>query len=222
MRLKLKSHLAELEKSLALDSSELKKLISKRTSVERSLGLYNQVSALEKMKRVVVDESTADTATVAASLNMHAQREFSVQLRERLAAWGFPDANEVRYDASAQDIVAGNQLRSANGKGVRAILHAAFTLSLAKYCADREIPHPGFVVLDTPVLTYRPPDQDPTIDAAPPKHVVDGFYRDIQRQATGQVIIMENTDPNEPLDDQTVDIVFTAREYGRYGFFPID
>jgi hypothetical protein len=31
---------------------------------------------------------------------------------------------------------------------------------------------------------------------------------------------MENTNPNEPLDEDTVDIVFTAREFGRYGFFP--
>jgi hypothetical protein len=53
----------------------------------------------------------------------------------------------------AKDIIAGDQLRSAHGKGVRAILHAAFTLGLANYCTEREIPHPGFVVLDTPVLT---------------------------------------------------------------------
>ena len=129
--------------------------------------------------------------------------------------------NEVRYDALSQDVVAGDQLRSSHGKGVRAILHAAFTLSLAKYCTDREIPHPGFVVLDTPILTYRPPDQDPSAGSEPPRHIVDGFYRDIQRQATGQAIVMENTDPNEPMDDQTVEIVFTAREYGRYGFFPV-
>jgi hypothetical protein len=221
-RQQLESTLRELEEVLASDNSELKALISKRTSIERSLGLYEQVEALEKMKRVVVDESTAGTAAAAASVSLRARREFSAELAERLAAWGFPDPNDVRYDALAQDVVAGDQLRAAHGMGVRSILHAAFTLSLAKYCSDREIPHPGFAVLDTPLLTYRPPDQDPTIDGEPPRHVVDGFYRDIQRQATGQVIVMENTDPNEPLDEQTVDVVFTAREYGRYGFFPVE
>lgn len=217
----LESSLARLEEMLASNNSELKELISKRATIERSLGLYDQMEVLEKMKRIVVDESTADTAAVAASVSLRAQREFSAEVAERLDTWGFPSPDGVRYDALSQDVVAGDQLRSAHGKGVRSILHAAFTLSVAKYCIDREIPHPGFVVLDTPVLTYRPPDQDPMIDGEPPRHIVDGFYRDIQRLATGQVIVMENTDPNEPLDEQTVDIVFTAREYGRYGFFPV-
>lgn len=220
-RQQLESDLAQLEEALASDHGELKELVSKRTSIERSLSLYDQVESLEKMKRIVVDESTAETAAVAATVSLRAQREFSVELSERLAAWRYPDADHVRYDALSQDVVADDQLRAAHGKGVRAILHAAFSLSLAKYCSDREIPHPGFVVLDTPVLTYRPPDQDPLVDGEPPRHVVDGFYRDIQRNATGQVIVMENTDPTEPLDEQTVDVVFTAREYGRYGFFPV-
>ncbi len=219
---RLKLSLAEVERSLESDNTTLKDLMSKRTSVERSLGLYEQIEVLEKMKQVVVDEATAETAAVAASVNLRAQREFSHELVERLEAWGFPSPNQVRYDASAQDIVAGDQLRSAHGKGVRAILHGAFTLGLAKYCSDREIPHPGFVVLDSPLVTYRPPDQAQSDDSEPPQDVVMAFYRDIQHHATGQVIVMENTDPTEPLDEQTTDIVFTASDHGRYGFFPVE
>lgn len=212
--------LGVLEEGLAAENTELTELLRTRRDVERSLALYEQVDNLEKMKRVVEDEATADTAAAAATVSLQAQREFSADIAERLDSWGYPNASQVRYDAMSQDIIAGDQLRSAHGKGVRAILHAAFTLGLAKYCTDREIPHPGFVVLDTPVLTYRPPDQAPDAVGDPPQHVVDGFYRDLQRNATGQVIVIENTNPNEPLDEATVDIVFTAREFGRYGFFP--
>lgn len=216
----LRSELSTIEQSLSIDNTELNELLRVRRDLERSLGLYEQIENLEKMKRVVVDESAADTAVAAASISLRTQREFSAELAARLEAWGFPNPSDVRYDAREQDVVAGDQLRSAHGKGVRAILHAAFSLSLAKYCADREVPHPGFVVLDTPVLTYRPPDQDPDAEGEPPRHVIDGFYHDIQRQSTCQVIVMENTNPSDPLDDETVDIVFTAREFGRYGFFP--
>lgn len=219
-REELQRGLGSLEEALSADNTELSELLGVRRDLERSLSLYDQIENLEKMKRVVVDESTADTAVAAASISLRAQREFSAEIAGRLEAWGFPNPTDVRYDARAQDVIAGDQLRSAHGKGVRAILHAAFSLSLAKYCADREIPHPGFVVLDTPVLTYRPPDQDPDADGEPPRHIVDGFYRDIQRQATGQVIIMENTNPGDPLDEDTGDVVFTAREFGRFGFFP--
>lgn len=220
-RERLSRRLAEIERSLASDSTALKDLVNKRRSIERSLGLYDQIEALEKMKQVVVDEATAETAAVASSVNRRAQREFSRELVDRLKAWGFPSPDEVRYDALAQDIVAGDQLRSAHGKGVRAILHAAFTLGLAKYCMDREIPHPGFIVLDSPLVTYRPPDQAHKDDNEPPRDVVTAFYRDIQRHAVGQVIVMENTDPTEPLDEQTTDIIFTASDHGRYGFFPV-
>jgi len=221
-RERLRRDLAEVEGTLTRSNTALKNLLSKRASIERSLGLYDQIETLEKMKRVVVDEATAGTAAVAASVNLRAQREFSRELVERLAAWGFPNPNDVRYDASAQDIVAGDQLRSAHGKGVRAILHGAFSLGLAKYCSDRDISHPGFVVLDSPLVTYRPPDQLQAEDGEPPEDVVTAFYRDIQRHAVGQVIVMENTDPTEALDAQTTDIVFTASDFGRYGFFPVE
>lgn len=218
---RLQEALSSLEESLTRDNGQLREFMRQRAVVDRHLGLYDQVESLEKMKRIVVEESSADTAAVAATLSLRAQREFSAHLVERLKAWGYPEAEFVRYDALSQDVVAGDQLRAAHGKGVRAILHAAFTVALATYCAEREISHPGFVILDTPVLTYRPPDADLDEGGEAPADVVDGFYHDLQRRDFGQVIIMENTDPSQPLDKSTVDVVFTAREHGRYGFFPV-
>ncbi len=84
-------------------------------------------------------------------------RRFSKAIGERLSAWQVPDGDEVRYDRDEQDLIAGDQLRSAHGKGVRAILHSAFTIGLAQYCFENDLPHPGFVVLDSPLVTYRPP-----------------------------------------------------------------
>lgn len=221
---RLASELAAVEQTLASNNVVFRDVVDKRASVERALTLYDQIESLEKMKLIVVDEATAETAAVAASLSLRAQREFSNELVERLRAWGFPNPSQVRYDASVQDIVAGDQLRSAHGKGVRAILHGAFTVGLAKYCVDREMPHPGFVVLDSPLVTYRPPDQaemEESEEGQPPEDVVAAFYRDLQEQNTGQVIVMENTDPPKSLDERTVDIVFTASDHGRYGFFPL-
>lgn len=119
------------------------------------------------------------------------------------------------------DIIAGDQLRSAHGKGVRAVLHAAFTIALAQYCFDRDLPHPGFVVLDSPLVTYRPPDQSTSTDNEPPEGVVRAFYRDIQDHFDGQIIVMENTDPLDPLGPDALDIRFTKHvDVGRYGFMP--
>ncbi|MEU7633802.1 hypothetical protein AB0C34_28135 [Nocardia sp. NPDC049220] len=182
---------------------------------------------------MVADEAAAATSAVGTGIGLRAQREFSAALAERLAAWRFPDPEGVRYDLSEQDVVSDDQLRLAHGKGVRAIQHAAFTVALGQYCFERDLPHPGFVILDSPLVTYRPPDggHDPAT-VAPfgnasgaedevSDNIVRAFYEDLQRHCTGQVIIFENTDPPDGLDDQTVDIRFTKNaQGGRYGFFP--
>ena len=114
-------------------------------------------------------------------------------------------------------------MRSAHGKGVRAILHAAFTIGLAQYCFNNNRPHPGFVVLDSPLVTYRPPRAGETVD----ENVLDidvasRFYSDIQESVEGQVIVMENMDPPNGLKAGSTDIFFTGvAGEGRAGFFPV-
>jgi len=210
----------QFDAALTPQQGGLRELLTKRSEVEKYLGLYEQVASLETMIRKISDETETEVATAVAGLSLTAVREFSTELSNRLAEWGYPDSSSVQYDRNEQDIVAGDQLRAAHGKGVRAILHAGFTLSLAQYCFDRELPHPGFVVLDSPLVTYRPPDH-PTEIGEPPEGVVRAFYRDIQDHFDGQVIVMENTDPVEPLAEDAVDVPFTKRiGEGRYGFFP--
>lgn len=212
-----------VEEELAPQQDDLRELVALRSGIEKSLGLYDQIADLQRMKAQIEDDAQVDGAVVSEGLNLGALRELSSELSTRLGDWGYPDAQTVRYDRAQQDIQAGDQFRSAHGKGVRAILHAAFTLGLAQYCFDRDIAHPGFVVLDSPLVTYRPPDnpEDEEVDAPLPAGIVAAFYRDVQSRFDGQVIIMENLDPTEPLDDETVDVVFTKRsDQGRYGFFP--
>lgn len=212
-----------IEDELAPQQDDLRELVALRSDIEKSLGLYEQIADLQRMKTQIEDDAQVDGAVVSEGLNLGALREFSAELSKRLGDWGYPDAQTVRYDRAEQDLQAGDQFRSAHGKGVRAILHAAFTLGLAQYSFDRDIAHPGFVVLDSPLVTYRPPDNPdhPEVDAALPTGIVAAFYRDVQSRFDGQVIIMENLDPTEPLGKDSVDVVFTKRsDQGRYGFFP--
>src|SRR5699024_4349443 len=116
----------------------LSELLSKRSEIEKALSLYEQAANLEQMKTQIVDEAKVESAAAATGLGFGALREFSTELSRRLVDWGFPEAQSVRYGRNEQDIIAGDQLRSAHGKGVRAILHAAFTLGLAQYCFDRD------------------------------------------------------------------------------------
>lgn len=70
-------------------------------------------------------------------------------------------------------------------------------------------------------MTYRPPDHSHD-DEDPPEDVVRAFYRNIQDNFDGQVIVMENTDPLEPLARDATDTRFIKRASdGRYGFLPM-
>lgn len=102
-------------------------------------------------------------------------------------------------------------------------MHAAFTIALAQYCFDRDLPHPGFVVLDSPLITYRPPERGGPTDTGDvlDVSVAAQFYADIQENFDGQIIIMENMDPPNGLYTESMDVPFTKNPHrGRYGFFP--
>lgn len=220
--LTLQKNIKKLDAKMNPEKGNLRDLLSKRSEIEKHLGLYEQVKSLEEMIRRIADETEAEVATAVAGLSLTAAREFSTEISKRLAEWDYPSAASVRYDRNELDIIAGDQQRSAHGKGVRAVLHAAFTLALAQYCFDRELPHPGFVVLDSPLVTYRPPDKSTEADKEPPEGLVRAFYRDIQDNLDGQIIVMENTDPLDPLGSESLDIRFTKHlGVGRYGFLPV-
>ncbi len=145
---------------------------------------------------------------------------------EVLEAWKFPAAKEAQFDLETNDITIGGKARADNGKGVRAILHAAFNVALLLYCREQKLPHPGFIVLDTPLLTYREPltsrhgelsEDESQMKQAP---VALSFYEHLSELEDAQVIVLENADPPEGLKVAASVQVFTGRKGdNRYGFF---
>ncbi|RUU71752.1 hypothetical protein EOC06_38580, partial [Mesorhizobium sp. M7A.F.Ca.MR.362.00.0.0] len=123
-------------------------------------------------------------------------------MREVLTAWKFPQADRAQFDIETNDVTIGGKPRSANGKGVRAILHAAFNVAVLLFCRRRDLPHPGFLVLDTPLLTYREPmkskhgelsaDEEELKKTSLATH----FYEHLAGlKNLAQIIIIENSDP---------------------------
>jgi hypothetical protein len=212
--------LQRLEASVKPGREELADLVSKKTELEASLAIFAQFAELQRIRAQIEQESTAETVAAATALGVRAVSGFSEAIQSRLRSWGYPDADRVEYDRTAHDIKAGDQFRAAHGKGVRSILHAAFTVGLADYCLERAHPHPGFVVIDSPLVTYRAPGIDE--DAGPDRDFATRFYHDLATTFDAQIIVMENTDPLDSLEDTVVDVRFTKEsETGRYGFFDV-
>lgn len=216
----IEQQINRIDAKMNLGTKSLQELLAERSEVEKYLGFYEQVMTYNNMLQQITDEAASKTKPEVTGLSQSVEEDFSKQLAERLVAWGYPSAESVRYDSQKYDIVADGQSRSAHGKGVRAILHAAFTITLAQYCFKRGMPFPGFVVLDSPLVTYRSPDSGE--DDELPGELGEAFYRDIQTNFDGQIIVIENTDSLELTGTETKDICFTKQiNEGRYGFLPV-
>lgn len=145
------------------------------------------------------------------------------EIQDILQRWSFPNYSPVEFDFGARDISIGGSARGNFGKGYRAIASSAFALGLMNLLklSGR---HPGFVVLDSPLTTYKEGDPEPEEDDQEvPADVIYAFYQDIADNfKDSQVIIFENKEPDMALIPQMNYQHFTkSKKIGRYGFFPL-
>lgn len=155
----------------------------------------------------------------SARVRAHEAEVFSKEVESLLRAWHFPGLDRVTFSEDDQDIVISGRTRASHGKGVRAIAHAAFNLALLNFCLKFQMPHPGFVLIDSPLVVYREPDTD---ESGFSHDVKDAFYRSIAREfQVAQVIIFENDDPPLDMAKNANLIRFTGANNGRYGFIPV-
>ena len=128
------------------------------------------------------------------------------------------------------DLIIDGKLRTDNGKGVRAVTHAAFKVALLLFCHDKGLPHPGFIVLDTPLLTYRDPMKNPKLGELSEDEkelaktsLKQRFFEHLDSiRDLGQFIILENIDP--PVDVENlahVHLFYGMAGGGRNGLFPL-
>jgi hypothetical protein len=204
-------------------ADDLTEVMDARSRVEKCLGLHQRHDSLVAARAELLTDAARDTSKVSSKMQHSVLADFSREIVWCLEAWGVPDLSDVRYDRNEQDIFQGNQFRSAHGKGLRSVLHAAFTVGLAQFCLRRDLPHPGFVVLDSPIVTYRPPDYDGDEDEGEvPPDFAQAFYRDLDERFLGQAIVMENVEPAGPLSAEVARVAFSKRPTaGRYGYFPM-
>lgn len=230
---KMPAALKELESiSEAVDElisprlSKLRKSYSefadKRAEVREALALYATVRDMER-RRADLEQRGEDekTGSIASTdIPTTVAHSFAKTVEGILTGWHFPEAGDVYFDSKTRDLVIAGKSRSAFGKGLRAITHAAFTLGLLAFCRARQTPHTGFVVLDSPLLAYREPDG--TEDDLTGTDLQEQFYAYLEALPSDtQVIVVENTDPPASIRARNQSQMFSKNPYhGRYGLFP--
>lgn len=216
--------IAEAEGRLVPLREGLRELLDARSEIERGLELHARISELEDKRSRLDGEGAVPATRPAEYVPAGVVSDFDSVLQRTLGSWMVPAVDHAGYDQYNAEIRAGGRPRASRGKGVRSVLHSAFTVSLARFCIERDLHHLGFVVLDSPVVTYRQPvadgPEDPDIpDVLITSTVVDRFYEDMLA-FPGQAVIVENGDPPLGVLSEATTYSFTAAADGRPGFFP--
>lgn len=224
----LQGQLSDLNSTLAASlrpqAGELTEVLrstrDKRDRVRKALDLYKQLEEVEGLAGSLETTSTSTQTPATAEISASDLEAFAQAVEERLRSWNFPGLERVTFSEEDWDIVISGRRRTSHGKGVRAVTHAAFTTALLRYCLGRLLPHPGLVVMDSPLVVYREPDSN---DLELSADVKEAFFRDLAEAfSDSQVVILENESPPTDLIDTgaITSIKFTGTRTGRKGFIP--
>ncbi|MFE9481285.1 hypothetical protein ACFYNM_22095 [Streptomyces spororaveus] len=215
------AELRALDQRMQPVDTDATELLNVRSRVESELALHAQIEQLEDLKASLSTVAPALPAARPDGIPAADVADFERMIHETLQAWHVPGNNHVIYDPTTAELSVDGQPRKSRGRGMRSILHAAFAVSLARRNTARDLIHPGFVVLDTPVLTYRRPEdpheEHPELMTA---DVVENFYRDLLENPPGQVIVIENPTPPTSIRGRAAMYAFSVDGSVRQGFFP--
>jgi hypothetical protein len=250
----LRSTQADVKKSLELNKDQFSSIMEKISDLDRELG--GSIGSKVKENRKILNDLDAARSEFRKERDSETKRQeifeeigrlqaeydeirdtyqiddfsreayqLSKKIAEILTRWDFPNGNKTAFDLDARDIVIGGKPRSHFGKGYRAICFSAILIGLMEYLYSKGR-HPGFIILDSPLTTYRKQDESLEIDNEEvflANNLIYAFYRDLcEFYKDKQIIVLDNQEPDEDLYPFMNYIHFSGNEsVGRYGFFPV-
>lgn len=208
--------------------AELASVTDSRSLVLQQVTIAEQRSSLLTRRQELESElSTLSVRQVRTRGEMHFPvDDLLIEIEKLLEEWNFPGLVDVGFDFRKFDLVVSGKARRGHGKGIRAILYSSIIIGLLRHCRARQLPHPGFVVLDSPLTTYRGPEKPIRDPDDVSENVQASFFRSLASMPRSelsreQVIVFENKEPPEELDGTFNHIRFVGEaEEGRSGFFP--
>ncbi len=178
--------------------------------------LYETKDSLEILK------SEKESTDIVNVCDYDILKKLSGFIEQRLKTWNYNVNPKVIFNSDFKtfDIVISNKSRGSYGKGRRAISYTACLLGFLDYCLKEEKNFSNFIVIDSPLTTFKDKEVSETEDDS--FELDDLFFDDIRKTSLeSQLIIFENKIPKEI---EGINIIeFTkSKEQGRYGFFPIE
>jgi hypothetical protein len=186
----------------------------RKTEAAKVLDLWTRDSQLAAMVESAPGAGDGRTSTTAAAqLRADDFERICAEAESLLREWRLLSTGRVVWSEGSEDLVIDGRPRASHGKGYRAITHAAFTLAVLAAAQELGAMHPGFVVIDSPLVAFKQAKPEDRLDPL----VKDMFYRSVaKRYEDRQVIVIENEAPPDDITGVNV-VAFTGRPPGRTG-----
>ncbi|MEM8671131.1 MAG: AAA family ATPase [Planctomycetota bacterium] len=210
-----------LEQQQRSSRDELQSLLSVRADLLRQKVIAEEVARLSERqeKTAALRKKKPTKPALAEKLDVKTTVGLCDEVRELLTTWKFPGGDSVLFDPEKLDFVIGRRNRGSLGKGYRAVAYSAVTIGLMRYCLKNKLPHPGFVVLDTPLNPLK--GREEGTEGIVNEETKLEFYRSLASSNLGQVVVFENVDPQSAVQEEIEYHHFSQNaEIGRYGFYP--
>ena len=128
--------------------------------------------------------------------------------------------NNINFDAKINDISINGKNRSAFGKGFRAFYSTAMIISLQRYLQNKNLSLPGFVVIDSPLVSLKEQKKLNKEDEIVDDFMQSNMIKDlIENSNLGQIIIFENKEFDKFKND--INYIYFSESKSN-GFIPLN
>ena len=218
----------DLAPALQATKRQLDELIQRRLELEAIKADTEQAQSLRTVKAGLESSASKRSPIPKTALDTFAIDKFCLEIEALLKEWSWKGPGGVTFDEKTCDLIIDGKHRQSHGKGIRAILHAAFIIGLLRYCDKNSKPHPGFVMLDSPLTTFKQ-KRDETYIEPPTESKIDpgietAFWASIAATPTSlQIIVFDNKEPPGDIASNLAYEWFAGPDAGdgeRNGFIP--
>ncbi|MET1249167.1 AAA family ATPase [Sporolactobacillus sp. STCC-11] len=186
--------------------------------------IEKKIDELKSEKKIIISQ-LKNKSQVKININaekdiieLNSIMDFCEYFSSILKRWKFSESPKVLYEKG--EFYVDSKSTHDYGKGYRAIIYSGFAIALMQFCKSNGLPHPGFVVIDSPLTTYK---GKRSLNEEVSEDIQSAFFSDLSSLNNDmQIILLDNKEPSEIVKEKINYLEFTRDIIsGRYGFFPI-
>ena len=230
---KLEKHKDEIKDNL---NNKLGPIVAEKVEqVQNLMEIQEKINLITRNKKIMdkyyteinewqekIDSTGNEKENKKENLPDKYTNELCMEIKQLLKKCDFiSEEDAIKYNNTINDIEIGEKEKASFGKGARAIINSTFLIGLMNYCYKKNLCHPGFVVLDSPLTTYKEKDKKDGIDETITKGTKEKFYEMLAEQKNGQIIIFDNEEPSSTIKKKINYLHFSGdSSVGRKGLIP--